>query len=70
MNVPVRSGSGWRPAVCDCRGDLDAKLVMLPGHTLGHCGVAYREDGRWTLHAGDSISTGGSLLAPSARAAA
>jgi glyoxylase-like metal-dependent hydrolase (beta-lactamase superfamily II) len=34
--------------------DLEAKLVPLPGHTLGHCGVAYREDGRWSLHAGDA----------------
>ena len=33
--------------------ELEAKLVPLPGHTLGHCGVAYREDGRWSLHAGD-----------------
>jgi glyoxylase-like metal-dependent hydrolase (beta-lactamase superfamily II) len=35
-------------------GDLEAKLVPLPGHTFGHCGVAYREDGRWSLHAGDA----------------
>jgi glyoxylase-like metal-dependent hydrolase (beta-lactamase superfamily II) len=34
--------------------DLEAKLVPLSGHTLGHCGVAYREDGRWSLHAGDA----------------
>ena len=34
--------------------DLEAKLVPLPGHTLGHCGVAYREDGLWSLHAGDA----------------
>jgi len=33
---------------------LDAKLVPLPGHTLGHCGVAYRENGKWSLHAGDA----------------
>ena len=35
-------------------GDLDAKLIPLPGHTLGHCGVAYREEGKWSLHAGDA----------------
>lgn len=35
-------------------GDLDAKLVPLPGHTMGHCGVAYREEGRWSLHPGDA----------------
>jgi glyoxylase-like metal-dependent hydrolase (beta-lactamase superfamily II) len=33
---------------------LDAKLVPLHGHTAGHCGVAYRENGTWSLHAGDS----------------
>jgi glyoxylase-like metal-dependent hydrolase (beta-lactamase superfamily II) len=35
-------------------GDLEAKLVPLPGHTSGHCGVAYREEGKWSLHAGDA----------------
>ena len=35
-------------------GELEAKLVSLPGHTVGHCGIAYREDGRWSLHAGDA----------------
>jgi glyoxylase-like metal-dependent hydrolase (beta-lactamase superfamily II) len=34
--------------------NLEAKLVPLPGHTSGHCGVAYREDGKWSLHAGDA----------------
>ena len=34
--------------------DMDAKFVPLPGHTMGHCGVAYRENGKWSLHAGDS----------------
>ena len=34
--------------------DLQLKLIPLPGHTLGHCGVAYRENGTWALHAGDS----------------
>ena len=35
-------------------GDLDAKFVFLPGHTCGHCGVAYQEDGKWSFHAGDA----------------
>ncbi len=38
----------------DLTQDLDAKLVPLPGHTTGHCGVAYRENGQWSLHAGDA----------------
>jgi glyoxylase-like metal-dependent hydrolase (beta-lactamase superfamily II) len=29
-------------------------LVPLPGHTLGHCGVASRQGGRWLLHVGDA----------------
>lgn len=32
----------------------DVRLVPLPGHTIGHCGVAISEDGKWLLHAGDS----------------
>ena len=35
-------------------GELEAKLVPLPGHTHGHCSVAYREEGKWCLHAGDA----------------
>ena len=38
----------------DLHPELDAKLVPLPGHTAGHCGVAYRENGKWSLHAGDA----------------
>ncbi len=34
--------------------DLEAKLIPLFGHTLGHCGIAYKEDGKWALHAGDA----------------
>ena len=29
-------------------------LIPLPGHTLGHCGVAVKTDSGWLLHAGDS----------------
>ncbi len=57
----THAGSGERWFGVDTRsvplpGDLDLKLV--PGHTLGHCGVAYREDGRWSLHAGDAYFDG------------
>lgn len=35
--------------------DLDLRLVSLPGHTRGHCGVALRSDEQhWLLHVGDS----------------
>lgn len=30
-------------------------LVSLPGHSLGHCGVAVRDGDGWLLHAGDAI---------------
>ncbi|HVJ79891.1 MAG TPA: MBL fold metallo-hydrolase [Planctomycetia bacterium] len=29
-------------------------LIPLFGHTLGHCGVAVRDGGRWLLHIGDA----------------
>ena len=29
-------------------------LVALPGHTLGHCGVAVQHQAGWVLHAGDA----------------
>jgi glyoxylase-like metal-dependent hydrolase (beta-lactamase superfamily II) len=32
----------------------DIAMVPLPGHTLGHAGVAVRHDGRWLLQAGDA----------------
>ncbi|MBW9055588.1 MBL fold metallo-hydrolase [Rhizobium mesosinicum] len=35
-------------------GVLDAKLIPLPGHTEGHCGVAFRDGQKWCLHAGDA----------------
>lgn len=32
------------------------RLVPLPGHSPGHCGVAIRAgDGGWVLHAGDAV---------------
>lgn len=33
---------------------VEAFLVPLFGHTLGHCGVAVRNSGRWLLHVGDA----------------
>ncbi|MDC6363384.1 MULTISPECIES: MBL fold metallo-hydrolase [Flavobacteriaceae] len=33
---------------------LEAYLIPLFGHTLGHCGVAYRLDDRWTFYVGDA----------------
>lgn len=28
--------------------------MPLPGHTVGHCGVAISQDGKWLLHVGDA----------------
>lgn len=33
--------------------DADVRLIFLPGHTLGHCGVAIETDGGRTFHTGD-----------------
>jgi glyoxylase-like metal-dependent hydrolase (beta-lactamase superfamily II) len=42
---------------------LPAEILMvpLPGHTLGHAGVAIRSEGRWLLNAGDSFMYDGQL---------
>ncbi len=38
----------------DLGAGAEVQLVWLPGHTLGHCGVAVRTGGRWLLHVGDA----------------
>jgi glyoxylase-like metal-dependent hydrolase (beta-lactamase superfamily II) len=40
----------------------DVLLIPLPGHTLGHCGIAVRGKGGWLLHAGDAYFSHGQLL--------
>jgi glyoxylase-like metal-dependent hydrolase (beta-lactamase superfamily II) len=40
------------------------RLVSLPGHTRGHCGVAIPTTGGWLLHAGDSYYSRDELSAP------
>lgn len=34
----------------------DIKLIPLPGHTRGHCGVALEDDGGWLFNCGDAAS--------------
>ncbi|HLT23022.1 MAG TPA: hypothetical protein VKZ84_06255 [Bacteriovoracaceae bacterium] len=36
------------------KGGLAIVLVPLLGHTLGHCGVAIKENDKWFLNAGDA----------------
>ena len=35
---------------------LSSEVLLIPlfGHTLGHCGVAVRQEDRWLLHVGDA----------------
>jgi glyoxylase-like metal-dependent hydrolase (beta-lactamase superfamily II) len=39
----------------------DVLMIPLPGHTLGHCGIAVRGKGKWLLHAGDAYFFHGEL---------
>ncbi len=39
----------------------DILMVPLPGHTLGHCGIAVRGKDKWLLHAGDAYFFHGEL---------
>lgn len=38
----------------DVGAGAEVLLVPLFGHTLGHCGVAIQQGGRWALHVGDA----------------
>ena len=42
----------------------DILLVPLFGHTLGHCGVALRDESGWLLHAGDAYFDPREIKAP------
>lgn len=54
---PMGGGERWFgfDAVRELDGvPADILMVPLPGHTLGHCGVAIRDGAGWMLHAGDA----------------
>jgi glyoxylase-like metal-dependent hydrolase (beta-lactamase superfamily II) len=51
---------GVRPLFDD---EPDLLLVPLPGHTVGHCGVAVRVGERWLLHGGDAWFFHGQIAA-------
>lgn len=42
--------------------DDDLLLIPMPGHTMGHCGVATKLDDQWILHCGDAFYLGTDLL--------
>jgi len=48
----------------DAPVSTDILLVPLPGHTLGHCGVAVRRGEHWVLHVGDAYYMRGELSDP------
>lgn len=39
-------------------------LIPLPGHTLGHTGVAVKQNGSWLLHCGDAYFIHGDVETP------
>ncbi len=45
-------GIGSRPV--NISPKIDIRLLPLFGHTLGHCGVAIANEGRWLVHTGDA----------------
>jgi glyoxylase-like metal-dependent hydrolase (beta-lactamase superfamily II) len=45
--------------------DEEILLIPLPGHTLGHAGVAVRNGDRWLLHCGDAYFHYGEVQTPS-----
>jgi glyoxylase-like metal-dependent hydrolase (beta-lactamase superfamily II) len=44
--------------------DAEILLIPLPGHTLGHTGVALRLGDRWMLHCGDAFFFHGEVETP------
>ncbi|RUL87095.1 MBL fold metallo-hydrolase [Tautonia sociabilis] len=49
-----RSWFGLEARPVALQSGSEVLLVPLPGHTIGHCGVAVGREGRWTLHVGDA----------------
>lgn len=45
--------------------DAEIALIPLPGHTIGHCGVAINGPDGWLLHCGDAFFYAGEIETPS-----
>ncbi|MFT4705054.1 MAG: glyoxylase-like metal-dependent hydrolase (beta-lactamase superfamily II) [Bradymonadia bacterium] len=61
------SGEAWHgfDVVRELAGfEGDVLLVPLPGHSVGHLGIAVRQDAGWRLHAGDAYMDQRELSAP------
>lgn len=50
----TRRWFGWEARPMDVGFSSEVLLIPLFGHTLGHCGVAVQQAGRWLLHVGDA----------------
>lgn len=50
----ARDWFGLKARPIDVDSSVEVLLIPLFGHTIGHCGVAIRQDSRWLLHAGDA----------------
>jgi glyoxylase-like metal-dependent hydrolase (beta-lactamase superfamily II) len=46
--------------------DSDAEILLIPlaGHSLGHMGIAVRDEDRWLLHCGDAYFHQGQVQTP------
>jgi len=51
---PDETWFGLESCLLPLEFDAAVRLVPLPGHTLGHCGVAIQQPEGWLLHAGDA----------------
>ena len=43
-------------------GDLELRVLEVPGHSRGHVGYLWTEDGSSALFSGDSIFAGGKVI--------
>lgn len=50
----TRDWFGLEARPIDLGFNAEVLLIPLPGHTVGHCGVAIQQGDRWLLHVGDA----------------
>lgn len=50
----TRQWFGLEARPVDVGFSSEVLLIPLIGHTIGHCGVAVQQEGRWLLHVGDA----------------
>jgi glyoxylase-like metal-dependent hydrolase (beta-lactamase superfamily II) len=52
--LSYRKWFGLEARPVDLGFESEVLLIHLPGHTIGHCGVAVQQGDRWLLHVGDA----------------